>query len=95
MNDFGNTIYVAACVVAATILGIGIADYCFAEHQFSAFFSWAALAAIPWLIGRACLYVLGRVKSLDNLPIQYRGRTAMGSRMERAHPDSDNSTVTS
>jgi hypothetical protein len=26
----------------------------------TAFFSWAVLAAIPWLIGRASLYVLAR-----------------------------------
>jgi Mg2+/citrate symporter len=46
MKDFGNAIYTAACVVAATILGIGVADYWFVDHQFSAFFSWAVLAAV-------------------------------------------------
>jgi hypothetical protein len=74
MKDFGNTIYTAACVVAATILGIGVADYWFANHKFSAFFSWAVLAAIPWIIGRASLYGLSRIKSEDHLPAQYRNR---------------------
>ncbi|MFY9840312.1 MAG: hypothetical protein WAK55_28355 [Xanthobacteraceae bacterium] len=72
MKDFGNTIYAAACVVAATILGIGIADYWFSGHQFSALLSWAVLAAIPWLIGRASLYGLSRIRSEDHLPVQYR-----------------------
>jgi hypothetical protein len=74
MKDFGNTIYTSACVLTATILGIGIADYWFDGHQFSSFLSWAVLAAIPWLIGYATLHVLGRVKSPDNLPVQYRNR---------------------
>ena len=60
MKDLGNTIYSFGCVVAATVLGIGIADYCFGHHQMIAFLSWAVLAAIPWLIGRASLYVLAR-----------------------------------
>ena len=68
MKDFGNTIYATACVVAATILGIGIADYWFGGHQFSAFLSWAVLAAIPWIIGRATLYGLSRIRSEDHLP---------------------------
>jgi hypothetical protein len=89
MKDFGNTIYTAACVVAATILGIGVADYWFASHQFSAFFSWAVLAAIPWLIGRASLYVLSRVWSKDSLPAQYR------SRIGPARPDTDRPTAAS
>jgi hypothetical protein len=53
MKDLGNTIYSFGCVVAATVLGIGIADYWFGHHQMTAFLSWAVLAAIPWLIGRA------------------------------------------
>jgi hypothetical protein len=32
MKVFGNTIYAFGCVVAATLLGIGIADYWFG-HQ--------------------------------------------------------------
>jgi hypothetical protein len=83
-EDLGNTIYTAACVVAATILGIGVSDYWFASHQFSAFFSWAVLAAIPWLIGRALLYVLSRVGSKDGLPAHYRTR-----------PDTDRPTAAS
>jgi hypothetical protein len=59
MKDLGNRIYSFGCVVAATVLGIGIADYWFGHHQMTAFLSWAVLAAIPWLIGRASLYVLG------------------------------------
>jgi hypothetical protein len=46
----------------------------FANHKFSAFFSWAVLAAIPWIIGRASLYGLSRIKSEDHLPAQYRNR---------------------
>jgi hypothetical protein len=90
MKDFGNTIYVSACVVAATILGIGVADYWFGHHQFSAFLSWGVLAAIPWIIGRASLYILSRVSSENSLPVQYRNRTGMSS-----DPDSDSSTATS
>jgi Mg2+/citrate symporter len=74
MKELGNTIYLWGCVVAATILGVGIADYWFADHQFSAFFSWAVLAAIPWIIGRASLYGLSRIRPGDNLPVQYRNR---------------------
>jgi hypothetical protein len=33
MKDLGNTIYSFGCVVAATVLGIGIADYWFGHHQ--------------------------------------------------------------
>jgi hypothetical protein len=86
MKDFGNTIYTSACVLAATILGIGFADYWFDGYQFSSFLSWAVLAAIPWLIGYAALYVLRRP---DNLPIRYRGRVG------KAHANSDRPTATS
>jgi hypothetical protein len=79
-----KTIYTVGCVMAATILGIGVADYWFANHQFSAFFSWAVLAAIPWLIGRASLYILSRVGSKDSLPTNYRAR-----------PDTDHPTAAS
>jgi hypothetical protein len=74
MKDFGNTIYATACVVTATILGIGVADYWFGGHQLSALFSWAVLAAIPWIIGRASLYGLNPISSEDHLPVQYRNR---------------------
>jgi hypothetical protein len=79
-----KTIYTGGCVMAATILGIGVADYWFANHQFSAFFSWAVLAAIPWLIGRASLYILSRVGSKGILPAHYRTR-----------PDTDRPTAAS
>jgi hypothetical protein len=46
--------------VAATVLGIGVADYWFGNHQLTAFLSWAVLATIPWLVGRASLFVLAR-----------------------------------
>jgi hypothetical protein len=60
MKDLANKIYSFGCVVAATVFGIGVADYWFGQHQLGAFLSWAVLAAIPWLIGRASLYVLAR-----------------------------------
>jgi hypothetical protein len=60
MKVFGDTIYAFGCVVAATLLGIGIADYWFGHQQLTAFLSWAVLAVIPWLVGRASLYVLAR-----------------------------------
>jgi len=60
MKDLGNTIYWFCWLVTATFLGIGVADYWFGNHQMIAFLSWAVLAAIPWLIGRASLYVLAR-----------------------------------
>ena len=60
MKDLGNTIYAFGYVVAATVLGIGVADYWFGKHQLTAFLSWAVLATIPWLVGRATLYVLAR-----------------------------------
>ena len=59
MKDLGNTIYSFACVVAATVIGISFADYWFGRHQLTAFLSWAVLATIPWLVGRASLFVLG------------------------------------
>jgi Mg2+/citrate symporter len=51
MRNFGNTIYWFGCVVAATLLVIGLFDYWFGDHHLTAFLSWAALAAIPWLVG--------------------------------------------
>jgi len=63
VKDLGNTIYSFACVVAATVLGIGFADYWFGHHQLTAFLSWAVLAAIPWLVGRASLYVLASLEA--------------------------------
>jgi hypothetical protein len=61
MKDLGNTICSFGYFVAATVLGIGVADYWFGNHQFTAFLSWAALATIPWLVGRASLYVLAQL----------------------------------
>jgi hypothetical protein len=63
MKDFGNTIYALGCVVTATVLGIGFADYWFGHHQLTAFLSWAVLAAIPWLVGRALLFVLASLEA--------------------------------
>ena len=60
MKDLGNTIYAFGCVVATTVLGIGVADYWFGHHQLTALLSWVVLAAIPWLVGCASLYVLAR-----------------------------------
>jgi hypothetical protein len=62
MKELGNTIYAFGCVVAATVLGLGVADYWFGYHQFTAFLSWAVLAVIPWLVGFASSYVLARGK---------------------------------
>jgi len=62
MKDFGNSIYAFGCVVAATVLGLGVADYWFGDHELTAFLSWALLAIIPWLIGLAFSYVLARVE---------------------------------
>ena len=58
MKDFGKTIYWFGWFVAATFVGIGLADYWFGHQDFTAFLSWAMLAAIPWLVGRASLFVL-------------------------------------
>lgn len=44
MKELGNTIYLWGCVVAATILGVGVADFWFGHSRFTAFLSWAALA---------------------------------------------------
>ena len=44
--------------MAATLLVIGVFDYWFGGHHLTAFLSWAVLAAIPWLVGRASLFVL-------------------------------------
>jgi hypothetical protein len=74
MKELGNTIYLMGCVVAATMLGVGVADFWFGNGRFTAFLSWSVLAAIPWLVGRACLYVLSRAKPMDHLPFQYRDR---------------------
>jgi len=48
--------------MAATVLGLGVADYWFGHRQLTAFLSWAVLAAIPWLVGYASSYVLARGK---------------------------------
>ena len=79
MKDFGNTIYAFGCVAAATVLGIGSADYWFGHHQLTAFLSWAVLAAIPWLVGRASLFASGFVGGRDqSQKSQYTGSTARG-----------------
>jgi hypothetical protein len=48
---------------AVAVLGIGSADYWFGHHQLTAFLSWAVLAAIPWLVGRASLFVLASLEA--------------------------------
>ena len=60
MQDLGKRIYWFGCFVAATVLGIGVVDYWSNHHRLTAFLSWAVLAAIPWLVGRASLFVLAR-----------------------------------
>jgi len=60
MKDLGNTIYSFGHVLAATVFGIGVADYWFGNHRLTAFLSWVVLATIPWLVGHASLYVLAR-----------------------------------
>jgi hypothetical protein len=60
MKALGNTVYSFGCIVAATVLGIGVADYWFGDHRLTAFLSWAVLAAVPWLVGCASWYVLAR-----------------------------------
>ena len=42
----------------AIILAIGVADYWFGHDGLFVFFSWMALAAIPWAIGSAIRYIL-------------------------------------
>jgi hypothetical protein len=58
MKELGNIIYWFGCVVAATLLVIGVFDYWLGSHHLTAFLSWGVLAAIPWLVGRALLFVL-------------------------------------
>jgi hypothetical protein len=67
MKDFGNTIYAFGCIVAATVLVIGVFDYWFGDHHLTAFLSWAALATIPWLVGFASSYVLARLGDIDTI----------------------------
>jgi hypothetical protein len=57
MQDLGKRIYWFGCVVAATVLRIGVADYWSNDHRLAAFLSWAVLAAIPWIVGRVRLSV--------------------------------------
>jgi len=76
MKDLDNTIYAFGCVAAATVLGIGFADYWFGHHQSTSFLSWAVLAAIPWLVGRASLFAPAsleagiKVKNLNSPALQ-------------------------
>src|SRR6516162_7511930 len=58
MKELGNIIYWFGCVVAATLLVIGVFDYWLGSHHLTAFLPWGVLAAIPWLVGRALLFVL-------------------------------------
>jgi hypothetical protein len=44
MEELANKIYWFGCVVAATVLGIGVVDYWFGHHQLTAFLSWAVFA---------------------------------------------------
>ncbi len=74
MNGLGNTIYAFGCILAATVLGIGFFDYWFGQHQFTAFLSWVGLATIPWLVGRACLFVLAGLEDRRHR-IAFRSRT--------------------
>jgi Mg2+/citrate symporter len=60
MGNLGKTIYWFGCFVAATLVVIGFADYSFGDHHVTAFLSWAGLALICWLVGRASLIVLAR-----------------------------------
>ena len=60
MQDLGKRIYWFGCFVAATVLGIAVVDYWSNDHRLTAFLSWAVLAAITWLVGRASLFVLAR-----------------------------------
>jgi hypothetical protein len=60
MKDLGNAIYSFGCVVAVTVLGIGVADYWFGQQRLTSFLSWAVLAAVPWLVGSASWYLLAR-----------------------------------
>jgi hypothetical protein len=58
LSDLADGIYWLGCIVAAIILAIGVADYWFGHDGLFAFFSWMALAAIPWAIGSAIRYIL-------------------------------------
>jgi len=46
MKELGNIIYWFGCVVAATLLGIGVADYWFGGPHLTAF---SADAAARWM----------------------------------------------
>jgi hypothetical protein len=72
MKELGNTIYAFGCVVAATVLGIGIADYWFGNHQLTAFLSWAVLATIPWLVGFAFTRLAQRLAQSHKLSDRLR-----------------------
>jgi hypothetical protein len=76
MKDLGNTIYTFSCVFAATVLGIGFADYCFGHQQLTAFLAWAVLAAIPWLVGCASWYALARLEGRrDRIALRSRSQS--------------------
>jgi hypothetical protein len=56
--DLADLIYWFGCIVAAVILGIGVFSYWFGQGGLSVLGSWAALAAILWLVGYAIRYIL-------------------------------------
>ncbi len=58
MADLGDVIYWFGCILAATILMLGVFDYRFGQGGLVSFLGWVALAAIPWAIGSAIRYIL-------------------------------------
>ncbi len=56
MARLGDVIYWFGCILAATILMLGAADYKFGQGGLFSFLGWVALAAIPWLIVSAIRY---------------------------------------
>jgi hypothetical protein len=60
MGGPGDAIYWFGCILAATILVLGVADHWLGQGGFFVFVSWAALAVIPWLIGSSIRYISRR-----------------------------------
>jgi hypothetical protein len=56
MKELANTIYWFGCVVAATVLGIGVVDYWFNDHKLTALLSWAGIGG-PSLARRSRISV--------------------------------------
>jgi hypothetical protein len=67
MGGPGDAIYWFGCILAATILMLGVADYWLGQGRFFVFVSWAALAAIPWLIGSSIRYISRRRRRTDQV----------------------------